>query len=327
MMLEQSCSSKKAVVVRRIRTGDFARLDEILNSAFQREVAIVGFDSGRLISFEKYHRMVELLYRIFDFFQRDYPTILVAVIDDRVVGEVHLVPVRNGIWTLDSLATDPAYTKQGAGYNLIKGALEYITLRNGKKALSSIRTDNVPALRIARKLGFTPYQETIVLYRPVITIPETRPPNDITMRKFQSTDAEKAFQIIETADQAKTQASEMTPENLPTTLLESLVNKALHAHSEKFVAETHNKIVGYAHVTYTSPKEAARIEALCTIHSGDSPAFTESMLIYIFKTLRQKGITKVTITLNVKRQDTIGTLRKLGFSPIASFHEIMRQID
>lgn len=320
-------SGERAVVVRRIRSGDFVRLNEILNSAFQREVAIVGFDSGRLMGFRKYHRIAEVLYGIFDFFHKDYPTILVATIDNRVVGEVHLVPLRDGVWALDSLATDPVYTKQGAGYNLIKGAIEYITRKRGRKALSSIRTDNTPALKIAEKLGFTPYQKTIVHYHQIASIPETTSTPDFRIRKFQSTDADEAFKIMTETDPTKTQASEMTPKNLQTTLIENLINRALQAHSEKLIIETQNKIAGYAHVTYTSPKEAARIEALCTLSGINGNNLTETMLIHMLKLLKRKNLTKVTITIDEKRQNTIEILKKLGFTPIASFHEISKQLN
>lgn len=322
---ERNFSDK--IVVRRIKTKDFIRLLQILNTAFQREITIVGLDSSRLLSFKRYHAFIEMFYPVFDFFHKDYPAILVATLADKVVGEVHLAPVGKRMWTIDSLAVDPSYSGRGIGYHLIKGSTEYIKKKRGKKALSSIRTDNIPALKIAEKLGFLPFQKTSLFFHEIKNQPNARIPRDVSIKGFQPTDAEEVFKVCKVADPTKTKAYIMSPKDFHTSPLEWALNRMLQLHSEKLVLEVEGRIVGYAHVTYTSQHEAAKIESFCLLPNPDLPRLADALLIHILNSLAERNIKKVIVNLNEKREETIETIKQKGFRPLASFYEITKKLN
>ncbi len=319
--------SNTEIAVRPIKDEDLDTLFTILKKAFRKEIEIGGFDSQRFERNTKLYRLTSFLMPVFDFFHKDYPTILVATLEDKVVGAVHLVPLGKEIWTIDSLAVDPASSRRGIGYSLIKGSVEHIMKRRGKKALSSIRTDNVPALRIAEKLGFSAFQKTYVLFQEIKRLPNANIHQNVLVRKFQPTDAEEVFKVCKVADPTKTKAYNMSPKDFLTSPLEWVLNRMLQLRSEKLVLEVEGRIVGYTHVTYTSQHEAAKIESFCLPPSPDFPRLAEALLICIMNFLAKKNIKKVIVRLNQKREETIETIKQKGFRPLASFYEITKKLN
>lgn len=320
-------STNTPVVIRPIKKGDFDALFTVLSKAFTREIEIRGFDSQRFQRNAKLYCLTKLLMPAFDFFRKDYPTILVATLENKVVGEVHLVPLGKKIWTIDSLAVDPTYSGRGIGYNLIKGSVEYIVKRRGKKALSSIRTDNAPALKIAERLGFSPFQKNHVFFQEMKNPPEASIPPDVLIRRFQSTDAEEVFKVCKVADPTKTKAYNMSPKDFLTSAFEWVLNRMLQLRSEKLVLEVEGRIVGYAQIAYTSQHEAAKIECFCILPNPDFPRLAEALLTDILNFLARKNIKKVRVSLDEKREETIEAIKQKGFRPLASFHEITKKLD
>lgn len=326
MQTKEKDVSRK-IIVRRIKTRDFTSILQVLNKAFQKEIVIIGLDSSRLLSFKKYHVLIEMFYPVFDFFHKDYPIILVAALENKVVGEVHLTPVGKRIWTIDSLAVDPGYSGRGIGYHLIKGSAEYIMTKRGKRALSSIRTDNVHALKIAEKLGFLPFQKTSLFFHEIKAPPNARLLSGLVIRGFQPTDAEEVFKVCKVADPTKTQAYNMSPKDFLTSPLEWVLNRMLQLRSEKIVIKVGGKIVGYAHISYTSQHEAAKIENFCFLPQPDFPRLAEALLIYTLNFLAERNIKKVLVNLDEKRKETIETIKQNGFQPLASFYEITKKLN
>lgn len=314
------------IVIRPIKQGDFDALFILLSRAF-REIGIRSFDSQRFQRNAKLYRLTKFLMPVFDFFHKDYPAILVATLENKVVGEVHLVPLWKEIWTIDSLAVDPTYSGRGIGYNLIKGSVEYTMKRRGKKALSSIRTDNAPALKIAERLGFSPFQKTHMFFQEIKNPPEVSIPPDVLIRRFQPTDAEGVFKVCKVADPTKTKAYNMSPKDFQTSPLEWVLNKILQLHSRKLVMEVEGRIVGYAQVACTSQHEAAKIEYFCILPNSDLPRLAEALLTRILNFLAGKNIKKVRVSLDEKREETIEAVKQKGFRPLASFYEVAKKLD
>lgn len=315
------------MIIRRLKKRDLDALYEILSRSFAREMELRGFDSQRFWRSAKLYRLAGFLMPFLDFFHMDYPTILVASSGKNAVGEVHLVPVKAGIWTIDSLAVDPIYSGRGIGRQLIKGSVEYITKKRGRKALSSIRTDNTPALKIAERLGFSPFQKTDVFLLEMKRPPRSCIPNGISIRGFQSSNAEEVFKICEVADPTRTEAYSLSPKDLLTFPIEWLLNRMLKLQSEKLILEVGGRIIGYAHVTYTSQYEAGRIESFCLLPNPDFPRLAEALLTFILNLLAERNIRKVIISLDEKRKETIESLKRKEFRLIASFCQISKKLD
>jgi GNAT superfamily N-acetyltransferase len=257
---------------------------------------------------------------------KDYPTILVATLEDEVVGQVHIVPLGKGIWTIDSLAVDPSYIKRGVGGHLIEGSTEYIKMKRGKKAISSIRTDNAPALRIAEKLGFSPFQTTSS-YFCEIDPQSTKIPENVVIEGFAPNDSEGVFEICRVVDPTKTKAYHVSPRDFLTSPLEWISNKMLHLRSEKVVLRVDDRIVGYAHVIYTTPHEAAKIKSFCFTPNPDLKRLEDALLAYVLNLLLKRNIRRVILNLNRERERMIETIKQRGFRHLASFYEISKNLN
>jgi ribosomal protein S18 acetylase RimI-like enzyme len=306
-------------VVRPLKGADLEQLLAILKKAFKREIEIGGFDTQRFERNARFYRLMKFLMPVFDIFSKDYSTILVATLGDELVGEVHLNPFGKRMWTIDSLAVDPACGRRGIGFALIEESVDYLAKRKAEKILSSMRTDNIPANKIARKLGYAIFEERVTLIGELDKVPKFHS-SDILVREAKSKDTKQIFEIAKTADTVKTQAFETAPTDFAGSLFKTIMDRITGAHSKKFVAEMQGKIVGYAQTIYTSPKEASRIEPFYLPTSSNLSRIANSLLTEISEHLLARKMTKVITSVSTERKETITTLNKLGFTPIANMY-------
>jgi len=315
------------IIIRPIARGDFNALFLLLSRAFTRAIEIRGFDPQRFQRNARLYSLSKFVIPLFDLFHKDYPALLVAVSEDRIVGEVHLVPIGKRTWTIDSLAVDPTYSGQGIGRNLIREAIEYAKKRRGKKVLSTIRTDNTPALKIAERLGFTPLQKTEVFFQKTENQTAATIPPNASIRRFRPIDAKDVFTICDLADPRRTEAYNMTPKDFINSVLDLVLDKMLQLHSERLVLEAERRIVGYAKITYTSRREAAKVEYFCILPSPHLPRLADALLTFILNYLEQKNIERVRISIGENRKETIESLKQKGFQRLTSLYEIAKNLD
>lgn len=315
-------TSDKQILVRPIKKGDFDRLFIVLSKAFKRELEIVGFDSQRFSRNAKLYSTLKFLLPIFNFLHLGFPTVLVAEADNKVVGEVDLVPWGKGIWTIDSLAVDPDYTGRGIGLSLIKGSVRYASQR-GRKILTSIRADNLPALRIAEKLGYKIFEERVLLFHRLgdYSLAKVEGQN-VLIRGAKSKDAKHIYEIAKAVDPEKVHAYEITPEDFVSSVSKTVSSKMIGTHSKSFVAEAGGKILGYAHIVYTSPLEAARIESFYIESSKNFSEVASSLLNKASSFLRARKIRKVTANFNVSSKDATESFTRFGFTPFAHVYSV-----
>jgi L-amino acid N-acyltransferase YncA len=306
------------IVVRRIKAEDIPSVLRLFKAAFQHEISMVGLDSNRLLGFRKYRFLIGIFYRACDLLHVDYPTILVATIKDKVVGEVHLTPLGRRIWTIDSLAVDPDNTRYGIGRCLIKESEDYAIRKGAKKVLTSMRTDNVPAIRIAQKLGYEIYEKRVVLLCELDKLSSTGGSSNILTRKAKMGDAEQICEIAKKVDPVGTQIYETTPKDFTESATEKLIRKITGTQFTKYVAEQQGKFLGYASVAHTSPKEAARVEALYLPLTENTLAVASSLLSKMRNHLFTREVSKITAELSGARTETLDALARLGFTPIAN---------
>jgi ribosomal protein S18 acetylase RimI-like enzyme len=307
------------ILVRRIKAEDIPSVLRLFKAAFHREISLVGLDPDRLLGFRKYRFVIGAFYGLCDLLHIDFPTILVATHKDNVVGEVHLTPLGRRIWTIDSLAVDPSCSRRGVGFTLIKESVDYVAKRQAQKVISSMRTDNVPANKIAQKLGYRIFEERIVLMSKIGKLPKFLD-NDVLTREAKPKDAKGIFEIARTTDSTKIKAFEITPEVFSDSLFQIIIDRITGTHSQKFVAETQDKIVAYGRVVYTSPIEAARIEPFYTPMSSDLPKVAGSLLSKTADYLSARKITRIITSVNAEHREAIETLTRLGFTPIANMY-------
>ena len=315
------------IVVRRIRKNDFVQFFEVLQRAFGREIEIVGLDLQRLFRIAKFYNLIDVLFRILGFMKIHPPTVLVAISKCEVVGGVHIVPFGNKIWTIDSLVVDPNFRRRGLGALLISEALKYIWNGRGEKALTYVRADNLPGLKIRKRLRGRFFDKRVLMIYEL---------GENSVRNFQGTslirevkpeDALRIYQLCQTFDCKKMREFQLTPRNFLYSTSERVMSRLGLLFSKKWVLEEKGRIIGYSHVTYTSPKEAAKIEAFCLLPSTHMSNFAILLLNKIFSNLQERGIKKVVASLSEESKEMVEILKSLGFEPVGTFYGVAHDLE
>ena len=97
--------------------------------------------------------------------------------DGRVVGNVTATPesMAAGRWFVSNVAVHPAFQGRGIARRLMEATLESIRQRHGRCVVLQVRTDNEPAQRLYRRLGFRRFDTIAELVRPGLLPSRTRP--------------------------------------------------------------------------------------------------------------------------------------------------------
>lgn len=317
---------KEDILIRRIKGDEFEQLFKLVYEGFKKEIDVVGFDIQRLQRMARFYRQVSNFLFILNFLRIDFEIILVAVLGDKVVGEIHLVPHGKNIWSLDSAAVDKAFRRRGIYRKLMNAALKYISERRGKRILRSVLAGNVAPMKMTSELQCESLgKERLLLLESSETIAESVS-GDFVVREMKPEDSEQIYQICKTLYSRKLQAYEMSSKDFVDSIWKRLRNRISHVNSVKWIAEIAGKIVGYAEVTYTSPQEAANIEFFCASSEVDLSAFTRAILGKTQSLLSAKNIRKIKISLDEEWKEALEAFQHLGFEPIASFYKSVKEL-
>lgn len=315
------------IVVRRIRKKDFAQFFKVLQRAFGREIEIVGLDLQRLFRIVKFYNLIDVLFRILDAMKIHPPAILVAISKREVVGGVHIVPSGNKIWTIDSLVVDPNFRRRGLGALLVSEALKYVWNGRGKKALAYVRADNLPGLKIRKRLRGRLFDERVLMIYRLDEISVHKFQSAFSIREVEPKDAFRIYQLCQTFDCKKMREFQLTSRNFLYSTSERVMSGLGLLFSKKWVLEEKGRVIGYGHVTYTSPKEAAKIETFCLLSSTRMSNLATLLLNKIFSNLQERGIKKVVASLSEESKEMIEIFKSLGFEPIGTFYGVAHELE
>ena len=315
------------MTIRRIKSGEFKQLFELVGEAFKREEEITGLSVQRLRRLGKLYRLIEILLPVFDLFHIDLETILVAVADNKLIGEIHVSPVGKGIWSLDSAAVDGMFRGHGVYKRLLYESLEYIQRKGGRKAVTSLWTDNIAPVKMTNRLGFRVYAEEILLQSEIGQLPSNVPAGvDVSIRKMKQTDVKKVYRMSRVLNRERIDALETTEKDFSDSFVRRLRRRILWTRSERWVMEKGKEVVGYAHIAYSSAQQAAEIMAFGVVSTSGSSDLAVSMLREVLSFLRKENIRKVTTFLNKKWSEAIEIFELFEFKPIASVYEMVKKI-
>lgn len=312
------------LVIQRIRGKDFDQLFRLMSNGFKREIAIAGFDTRRLSRAARFYRQFSSFLPLIDVFHVDFPTILVAMSGDILVGAIHLVPHSNGVWTIDSVAVDTTFRGHGVYRRLMKEALKYISEKRGKQVEQSVWTDNVAPLKVAGELEFEVLEEDILLVLEFSEVPLIGFGKDILVRDPKPTDKEQIYEIRRSIEPRRIAAYENAPGDHDGSLVRYVVDKLVGSRSRRWVIEVRGKIAGYASVRYTSPSEAGHIEHFCVIPSNDSSKLESILMNTILAFFAMKNVSKVVASLDKERKQTLEIFKQARFKPVTSLYEMIK---
>ena len=317
----------KRMTIRTIKSDDFDQLLKLVGEAFRKEEEISGLSVQRLRRLAKLYSLIEVFLPVLDRFHVDLETILVAVLGNKLIGEIHVSPVRKTIWSLDSAAVDKMYRGHGVYKKLLSASLEYIRRKGGRKAVTSLWTDNVAPVKMTNRLGFRVFVEEILLRLEMDKLPVYESNRlDVSLRKMERTDVKKAYELIRTLNPEKTKAFETTQENIVDSFIGGLRNRITWTYSERWVMEKKDEVVGYVHIAYTPRQQAGEIRSFCVFPSNEASDLVAFQLRKVLNSMRKKEIRKVTTFLNKDWKETIEIFKKSGFKPIASVYEMVKEL-
>jgi len=314
------------MVIQRIRGKDFDQLFRLMSNGFRREIAIAGFVTRRLSQATRFYRRFSTFLPLLDAFHVDFPTILVAVSGDTLIGAIHLVPHGKGVWTVDSVAVDTTFRGHGVYRRLMKEALDYISERRGKRVVQTVWTDNAAPVKIAEEFKFEVFEEDILLSFEFSDVSLVEFEKDVLVREYKPADKDQIYELCRSIESRRTEAYENMFEGFHGSPSRYIMGKLIGSHSRRWVIEVGGKIAGYASVTYTSSSEAGHIKYFCVIPLDDSKR--EMILIKaILAFFAMKNIGKVVVSLDKERKQTIEIFKQAGFKPVASLYEMIKAID
>lgn len=320
-------SSLNKIVIRRIRKKDFPQFISVVRRAFSEEIEIVGLDLQRLSPVVKFYNLVDPLSRALDTIGVYLPTILVAVSqDDVIVGGVHIAPFGNGVWTIDSLAVDPKYRRLGIGVRLISEAVKYVWNGRGERALTYVRSDNMPSLSIRRRLRGEFFDRRTLLLLELNEASFAQDKGGFSIREVKSKDLSQILELCHQLDSKRAATFRMAAGKFQYSPFEHLLGKLGLSFSKRLTLEAEDKIVGYIHLTYTSPEEAGRIESFYVIGDSDLQYRATILLSRAFQILHERNIKKVTVSLSQDWKEMIQVLENIGFKPYASFYGVAHNL-
>lgn len=312
------------IVIRRVKGNEIGQVIELIAEAFQREISITSLDVQRLWGMARFYRILSYFYFILDLLRIDFETVLVAVLDGRVVGEIHPVPHGRRIWSLDSAAVDARFRGRGIFRKLMKEAEKYISERQGEKIITSLWTNNTASVKVTNELKFEVFEEKVLLCLQHINTQYLETKSNARIRTTKRTDRRKIYEIRKGLYQKRIEVLKNVQESCSEPIMQRIRNKVTRTKSEKWIMESEGKTMGYAKVTYTSKKEAANIESF---YVSSSKAFLENidlLLSEILIFLKHQGIEKVTASLDIERKEVIKRFQVFGFESIASLYEMVK---
>jgi len=314
------------VMIRRVKKGDFEQFFKLIVEGFKREVDIVGLDIRRFKHIAKFYGVATVFLPLLDFLNIDFETILVAVAQNRIVGEIHLVPHGKRIWSIDSATTDKNFRGRGIFRKLMKEALRYASKRHGERVITSMWMDNIATIKITRELGYTLFAKETLLVGELSKTHCVQSNENLLIREIKRPDVEQVYPIFRRFNPKRTQAYGITHDDIVDSVFERFRNKFALTNSRRLVMETRGKIVGYAHATYTSAREACNLELFCTLPSVDPLGLVGSLLGYMSSLLAVRNIKKVVVNIDEDHTETIAAFQHFGFKPIASIYKVVKEL-
>lgn len=92
------------------------------------------------------------------------------------------------------------------------------------------------------------------------------------------------------------------------------------------VAVLDGKIAGYAETSYTTPKEAGKINSVQAAAQHNSGEVEEALINACVEEVRKGGATMIRVRVACSKQGLIETLKKLGFRDSLHLDGMVREI-
>lgn len=300
------------VLIRDFKKSDLEDLLEVMKESFAEEFEISGFDSDHI------RKMVDRMFSLpakiilgfLKLFGKEPFRFFVAEFDGRVVGST-MENTKRKMGYIANVMVHPAYRRKGIATKLMKKALNHIKKKKSSKAILHVVSKNTPAKGLYHKLGFKKFENAVYLTAPIDSWQKPQDIEDILIRDLRRKDTNDVYNLIKRSEDTKhLKLFDFRKEDLRTPLIERLARSST---DKKMVAMKNDRIVGYAHASYTTSKEAGRIRNIQVYPEMRSEGIEESLISAGVDHIKKVGTNKVVATTLSTRQKLIEKMKQLGF--------------
>ncbi len=249
----------------------------------------------------------------------------------RIVGSV-LVQQGNDKtrWYISTIATHPEYRRQGIARQLTIRAMEYAREHGAEICTLSVRSDNIPAYKLYRSLGFVHYDSSIALKLedlPSVQAPQT---NGYTLSPITVGDWQVRYDLAvrgtppEVQDflpVSETEYRVSTSQRWIMPLLQQLQRRDAH----RWVAERDGQPVGCMYLTARRAQSTHRLRL--TMDPAHRADLTELLLTLALKTLQEYPRQNVLISTRAAYTDLLAILKQYGFVEFETMHQLGAKLD
>jgi len=205
----------------------------------------------------------------------------------------------------------PDSRRKGVATELMKTAIDHIRKRKLSKAILQVSSINNPAKGLYQKLGFKKFDDTVYLTADVDSLSSLERVERIQVRDFQKSDIDGVYELIKRSrDSNWLKVHDFEKNDLKTSLWSRIARMST---LKRIVAVKDEKIVGYASLSYTTPKEAGRIVSIEVSPEMVSKGIEEELIRVGVNYLKLSGTKTVLATVPLTSEELIERLGNLGF--------------
>jgi len=150
--------------------------------------------------------------------------------------------------------------------------------------------------------------------------------SDVSIKALQKKDIQQVYEICKKLDPKRMETYKFAPEDVFESFTGRLRKKLANVHSKRWVLRREGKVVGYASITYTSPKRAGNIESFYILPSKDSSELASVLLRHVLNFLSIRNIRKVLVSLNKESSEIIEVFQRYGFKHVAFVYEMVKKL-
>ena len=303
------------ILFRELRKSDLSDFLDLLKTCFAEEFEISGFDPDHVTDMfnRGFGGTGKLILDLMRLFGKEPFKFLVAEANGKIVGTT-IVSNRGKSGYISTVMAHPDYRRKGVATRLVTDALTHIKRRKMARAVLHVNSMNATAKNLYLKLGFKTFEHVAYFVKETGSVHLSENASKIKIREFQKDDLDQVYNLIKASEDSNSlRIFDFTKKDLKVPFLQRAFGLATQ---KKLVAVLDDRIVGYAEVTYTTPKESGRIASI-SVNSRDRSLGIEKLLIgEASNEIAGGGVNRIRLAAPTAKQELIETVKELGFKEI-----------
>ena len=303
------------VLIRDFRKSDLNDLLDLFPMCFTKEFEISGFDPDHVTDMvnRAFGRTGTLILGLLRLFGKEPTKFLVAEASGKIVGTV-IINDRGKSGYISSVMVHPDYRRKGIATRLMTDALNYIRRRKKARSVLHVDSTNASAKSVYVKLGFKTFEHLSYFVRETNSLHVSENVSEVKIREFQKDDLDQVYDLIRASEDPNSlKIVDFTKKDLKVPFLQRIFGFATQ---KKLVAVLGGRIVGYAEVRYTTPKEAGRIGSIAVNSEYRSLGIEKLLIEAANNEIAEGSARRIRIAAPTAKQELTEAVKDLGFREV-----------